>query len=58
MSWGLLNAAILAGLVGAALPLVIHLLNRRRGDVLDWGAMQFLEPGRRSRRGFAWPKSC
>ena len=50
MSWGFLNAAMLVGLVGAALPVVIHLLNRRRGDVIDWGAMQFLEPGRRSRR--------
>ncbi len=50
MSWGVLNAAVLVGLAGAVLPLVIHLLNRRRGDVIDWGAMQFLEPGRRARR--------
>ena len=50
MSWGILNAAVLVGLFGTALPLVIHLLNRRRGDVIDWGAMQFLEPGRRTRR--------
>ncbi len=50
MSWGVLNAAILVGLAGAALPLIIHLLNRRRGVVVDWGAMQFLEPGRRARR--------
>lgn len=50
MTWGVANAAILVGLVGAALPVLIHLLNRRRGDVLDWGAMQFLTPGRRSRR--------
>ena len=50
MSWGVLNAAVLVGLVGVALPLVIHLLNRRRGEVMDWGAMQFLEPGRRARR--------
>ena len=50
MSWGVLNAAVLVGLLGAALPLLIHLLNRRRGEVMDWGAMQFLEPGRRARR--------
>jgi von Willebrand factor type A domain/Aerotolerance regulator N-terminal len=50
MSWGILNAAVLVGLLGTALPLVIHLLNRRRGEVIDWGAMQFLEPGRRARR--------
>jgi hypothetical protein len=41
---------MLAGLVAAALPVVIHLLNRRRGEVIDWGAMQFLEVGRRARR--------
>ena len=50
MSWGVLNAAMLMGLAGASLPVIIHLLNRRRGPVIDWGAMQFLEPGRRSRR--------
>ena len=50
MSWGVLNAAMLIGLAGASLPVIIHLLNRRRGPVIDWGAMQFLEPGRRSRR--------
>ncbi len=50
MSWGILNAAVLVGLMGVALPVIIHFLNRRRGEVLDWGAMQFLEPGRRARR--------
>ncbi len=50
MTWGVLNAAILVGLMGATLPVLIHLLNRRRGPVVDWGAMQFLEPGRRARR--------
>jgi hypothetical protein len=50
MSWGVLNAAMLVGLAGAALPVIIHLLNRRRAPVMDWGAMQFLEPGRRARR--------
>jgi hypothetical protein len=50
MNWGVLNAAMLVGIVGAAVPLLIHLLNRRRGEVIDWGAMQFLELGRRARR--------
>ena len=50
MSWGVLNGAMLVGLAGAALPVIIHLLNRRRIPVMDWGAMQFLEPGRRARR--------
>lgn len=46
----MLNAAMLLGLLGAALPVVIHLLNRRRDEVVDWGAMQFLELGRRARQ--------
>ena len=50
MSWGVLNIAMLAGLAGVALPVVIHLLSRRRDPVVDWGAMQFLELGPRSRR--------
>ena len=50
MSWGVLNAAMLLGLAGAALPVIIHLLNRRRDTVIDWGAMQFLDLGRRARR--------
>ena len=32
-----------AGAACAAGPIVIHLLNRRRYDVVHWGAMQFLE---------------
>ena len=50
MSWGVLNTAMLLGLCGAALPVIIHLLNRRRDTVIDWGAMQFLDLGRRARR--------
>jgi hypothetical protein len=50
VSWGVLNAAMLLGLSGAALPVIIHLLNRRRDTVIDWGAMQFLDLGRQSRR--------
>ena len=36
------NLGILFGLFALAVPLVLHLLQRRRHDVLDWGAMQFL----------------
>ncbi|HEX8203657.1 MAG TPA: BatA domain-containing protein, partial [Isosphaeraceae bacterium] len=50
MSWGVANAAMLLGLLGMAIPVIIHLLNRRRAVVVDWGAMQFLELGRRARR--------
>lgn len=50
MSGGVLNAAMLLGLLGAAVPVVIHLLNRRREPVVDWGAMQFLDLGQRDRQ--------
>src|SRR5437762_10194806 len=44
------NLVMLAGIGGAALPLIIHLLNRARYRNIDWGAMMFLEqPGRRNR---------
>ncbi len=47
---GVLNATMLVGLAGVAIPLVIHLLNRRTDPVVDWGAMQFLEFSPRERR--------
>ncbi len=47
---GVLNAAMLLGLAGVAIPVVIHLLNRRNDPVVDWGAMQFLEFSPRERR--------
>jgi hypothetical protein len=50
MSFGLLNILMLAGLAGLVIPPLIHLLNRRRFDVVDWGAMQFLEMSQRTRR--------
>ncbi len=41
----------LAGLVAAAGPILIHLLNRRRFKVVEWAAMDFLlEAVRRNRR--------
>lgn len=34
---------MLAGLAGVLLPVLAHLLSRKRYDSVDWGAMQFLE---------------
>jgi hypothetical protein len=41
-----LNAVMLAGIAGAALPLIVHLLSRARVRTVDWGAMMFLDEGR------------
>ncbi len=47
----LLPAFAIAGLVAAAGPIIIHLLNRRRFRVVEWAAMDFLrEAVTRSRR--------
>src|SRR5881227_2133394 len=48
MAFGL--PLMLAGLVAVAIPPIIHLLNRRRYDVVDWGAMQFLQVSEVTRR--------
>ena len=40
---GFLNLVMLWGLVAASIPIIIHLLNRRRYRVIDWGAMRFLK---------------
>src|SRR5215831_10891418 len=50
MAFGFLNLLMLAGLAAVVIPPIIHLLNRRRFDVVDWGAMQFLEMSQRTRR--------
>src|SRR3954463_13147310 len=47
---GFLNIALLLGLAAVAIPPIIHLLNRRRYDVIDWGAMQFLQISEVTRR--------
>jgi hypothetical protein len=52
MSIGFLNLALLAGLAALAIPPIIHWLNRRRHDVVDWGAMQFLLVSPAKRRRF------
>src|SRR4051794_16123402 len=38
-----LNVTMLAGIAGALLPLVVHLLSRSRYRTVDWGAMIFLQ---------------
>src|ERR671936_3020880 len=41
---------MLIGLAGVVIPVIIHFLNRRRFDVVDWGAMQFLQVSETTRR--------
>ena len=50
MSIGFLNAAMLAGLLAVGLPVLAHLLSKRRYNVEYWGAMQFLRLGHKTRR--------
>jgi hypothetical protein len=45
-----LNPWMLLGLAAVVIPPLIHLLNRRRYDVVDWGAMQFLQISEVTRR--------
>ena len=44
------NPAMLLGLLGLSLPILVHLISKRRYDIVQWGAMQFLELGRNQRR--------
>jgi hypothetical protein len=37
------NTALLIGLAGAVVPLILHLLSRTRYQTVDWGAMVFLQ---------------
>ena len=45
-----LNTWLLLGLAGIAIPVIIHLINRRQAKVIDWGAMRFLLDSLVSRR--------
>ena len=45
-----LNPLMLLGLAGVLLPVLAHLLSRRKFDVVNWGAMQFLNPSRKTRQ--------
>src|SRR6516162_6942 len=47
------NLAMLLALSAVAIPVVIHHLHRRRFDVVEWGAMQFLQLGETTRRRLA-----
>jgi len=50
-----LGMMFLWGLPLASVPVVIHLLNRRRRNVVQWGAMRFLiEAASRRRRMWRW----
>ena len=47
----LAGAFAIAGLIAASGPIIIHLLNRRRFKVVEWGAMHFLRQAmQRNRR--------
>jgi hypothetical protein len=48
-----LYPALLLGLPLAGLPVVSHLINQRRFQNIDWGAMRFLLEANRMSRGFA-----
>ncbi len=50
MTFGVLNGLMLFGLAAVALPVIAHLLSKRRYDVVHWGAMRFLELGQRTRQ--------
>src|SRR5262245_2932085 len=42
MDFRLENLGTLFALVALVIPILLHLLHRRRYDTVDWGAMQFL----------------
>ena len=50
MSGGVLNGAMLLGLLGILIPPIIHFLSRRREPEIPWGAMQFLDLAPRDRQ--------
>jgi len=46
-----LNPLLLWGVLAASVPIIIHLLNRRRHRTIQWAAMQFLLKATRESRG-------
>ena len=46
-----LQQAMLWGLLAVSIPVIIHLLNRRRFRTVEWGAMQFLLKATKESRG-------
>ena len=47
---GFANVPLLYGLAAASVPILIHLLNRRRFRQVTWAAMQFLMAAARKNR--------
>jgi hypothetical protein len=45
-----LNAALLFGFAAVVIPPIVHLFSRRKYDVVDWAAMQFLHLSTKTRR--------
>ena len=45
-----LNWTMLLALTAVSIPIIIHLLNRQRATLIDWGAMRFLIDSLASRR--------
>ena len=50
-----LNAILLAGAAAFLIPLIIHLLNKRRVQTVRWGAMHLLHEVLRQRRDSETP---
>src|SRR5437868_12897295 len=48
-----LQPLLLVGLPLAALPIIIHLINQRRYQTINWAAMMFLLAANRMSRGYA-----
>lgn len=57
MWFGLANPSLLLGLLALSIPVLIHFLQRRRFDVVDWGAMQFLHVAPSVRRRWRWDQA-
>ena len=51
MSVSFLQQSLLWGLLGVSIPIIIHLLNRRRYRTVQWAAMEFLLKASRESRG-------
>ncbi len=51
MSVSFLQQSILWGLLAVSIPIIIHLLNRRRHQTIQWAAMDFLLKASRESRG-------
>ena len=59
MNFRVENLWMLFGLFALAIPVVLHLLQRRRFETLDWGAMQFLpDSSATPRRNAGSMRSC